>query len=157
MLQLTLIAVGRLGRGPEADLTEDYIARARKLPLRWKIDLKEIDDRRAPEGPQRKDWDEAHIRKALPDNAQILALDERGQSPDSPKFAQIIDDYAQSSTPLACIIGGPDGLSKALRKDARHIISFGQMTWPHKFVRAMLAEQLYRAGTILTGHPYHRI
>ena len=87
----------------------------------------------------------------------LAALDERGASPSSAEWATEIGRARDASrATYAVVVGGPDGLSDSLRAKADRIVSFGAMTWPHQLVRAMACEQLYRAMTILSGHPYHR-
>ncbi len=97
------------------------------------------------------------LRKALPKGAVICTLDERGKVLSSPDFAGKIADWRDSGRQdLALIIGGADGIDPSLRAEADFSISFGKMVWPHMLVRVMLAEQVYRAATILSGSPYHR-
>ena len=94
---------------------------------------------------------------AVPDGARIVALDERGKSQTSEAFAKRLGIWRDDGVrAVAFLIGGADGLDESLRKRADMVVSFGALTWPHMLVRALLAEQLYRAHTILTGHPYHR-
>lgn len=93
----------------------------------------------------------------LPDKATIIALDERGKNLDSRAFAGQLGRWRDDAVSAAVfLIGGPDGLSPDLRRKAALTIAFGAATWPHQMVRVMLLEQLYRAATILSGHPYHR-
>ena len=97
------------------------------------------------------------LMAAAPEGARIVALDERGRAEGSAQFAKRIEGWRDNGVRgIAFLIGGADGLSDDVRKRADLILSFGTMTWPHMLVRAMLAEQLYRAHSILTGHPYHR-
>ncbi|MFZ5610126.1 MAG: 23S rRNA (pseudouridine(1915)-N(3))-methyltransferase RlmH [Pseudomonadota bacterium] len=147
---ITVIAVGRLGRGPEAELCASYAKR-----IAWPMDIIEIDDRKAP-AAKRKVWEAAQILNACPRDAHIILLDERGRAVTSPQLARLIGAKREAGEALAFIIGGADGVDEAVRVRAGEAIAFGGMTWPHKLARAMLMEQLYRAGTILTGHPYHR-
>lgn len=99
----------------------------------------------------------ALLRRAIPDGAVICALDERGMVESSPKFAHRIAVWRDAGhSDLAFVIGGADGIDPGLRDEADHLLSFGAMVWPHMMVRAMLAEQLYRAASILSGGPYHR-
>ena len=86
----------------------------------------------------------------------MIILDERGQNPDSPHLAALIQKWTEDGLALAFVIGGADGVHESLRKDAHYCLSFGKLTWPHRLVRVMLYEQIYRAHTINTGHPYHR-
>lgn len=97
------------------------------------------------------------IRAAVPTGSVLVALDERGASPSSEEWASDIGRSRDESRPTyAVVIGGPDGLATSLRESAHRVISFGSMTWPHQLVRVMAGEQLYRAISILSGHPYHR-
>lgn len=98
------------------------------------------------------------LTKALPDGAALCVLDERGKTLSSPEFAQAIAGWRDAGRQdAAFVIGGADGVDPALRQRADLVISFGRMVWPHMLVRVMLAEQLYRAATILSGSPYHRV
>ncbi len=155
-MRITLAAVGRLRGGPEADLVADYLDRFAKagrslgLPP---VDLIEIEDKRG--GGMAAEA--ALLAKAIPDSAALIALDERGTQPTSPEFAAKLAGYRDQARDLCFVIGGADGIDPALRARADWQISFGRMVWPHMLVRVMLAEQLYRAATILAGSPYHRV
>lgn len=96
------------------------------------------------------------LQRAIPAGAVVVALDERGEQPSSPQFAQRLADWRDGARDVCFLIGGADGLDPALRGLAQWQISLGRMVWPHLLVRVMLAEQLYRAATILGGSPYHR-
>lgn len=155
-MRVTILAVGRLRAGAEAALVADYLARfdrtGRPLGL-GPATVVEVEDRRGG-GPAAE---AALLLAALPRGARLVALDERGRAPSSPEFARLIRGWADDGTrDLALAIGGADGLDPGLRDRAHATISFGPMVWPHLLVRAMLAEQLYRAATILAGGPYHR-
>ena len=114
-----------------------------------KAALAKATTRRAEEGKA--------LLAAAPKGAVILALDERGKSPSSEAFAAEIGKFRDGGAAgLTFVIGGPDGLHEAVRAAARSLIGFGAMTWPHQLIRVMLAEQIYRAFSILAGHPYHR-
>jgi len=147
-----LVAVGRAKAGPERALYENYLAR-----LPWKLDLKEIELKKEMAPGVRKAKEAEALLAAVPDGARIIALDERGKTEGSEAFAARLgrwrDDGART---VAFLIGGADGLDDRVRKRADFVLSFGALTWPHMLVRAMLAEQLYRAQSILAGHPYHR-
>jgi 23S rRNA (pseudouridine1915-N3)-methyltransferase len=155
-VRLKLCAVGRLRSGPERALVDEYLSRAgktgRSLGL-GPVDLAEIDDRKGG-GPAA----EAQLlSRALPDGAALVALDERGQSLSSPGFADQLALWRDRGRPAAAfVIGGADGLATDLRDRADLVLSFGAMVWPHMLARVMLAEQIYRATTILAGGPYHR-
>ena len=143
--------------GPEAALVADYLARfdrsARPLGL-GPATVVEVEDRRGG-GPAAE---AALIAAALPRGARLVVLDERGASPTSPEFASMMRGWADGGLrDLALAIGGPDGLDAGLRARADGAIALGRMVWPHMLARVMLAEQLYRAATILAGGPYHRM
>lgn len=142
-MRVTVACVGRLRAGPVQDICQDY---ARRLP--WSVTWREVAEGR--------DADGALLAK-LPAGAPVIALDERGDHFSSEKLARWIgrkrDDGAGD---LGVLIGGADGLDDIVRDHADLLLSFGRLTWPHMLVRAMLMEQLYRAHTILSGHPYHR-
>ena len=159
-MKLVVIAVGRLKSGPERELCERYaerfrvIAKAIGVSAFQILELAESGSRRAEDRMQ----DEAErIAAAIPAGATLMVFDERGRSPASEAFADMLRKQREAGVPaLALVIGGPDGLHVSLRDKATSILSFGQMTMPHQIVRALAFEQLYRAATILTGHPYHR-
>ena len=158
MLAVTLVCVGRAKAGAERDLAARYIERAalagRGLGLA--IAVREIDESRARRPEDRKAEEAKAIRAVLGADARMIALDETGQAMDSVRFAGLVGGARDAGTALALVVGGPDGLDPAFRGAASHTIALGAMTWPHQLVRIMAAEQLYRAVTILSGHPYHR-
>lgn len=150
-MELTIIAVGRLKSGPEAALIAEY---RKRLP--WALTIHEVEERRPITGPERQAREADLILGAIPDGAEVVALDERGRPMASTKFAEFVGDCRDQGRPLAFVIGGADGLHQRVRDRAGRLLSFGPMTWPHAFARVMLVEQLYRAHAILTGHPYHK-
>ena len=160
-MRISLFAVGRLKNGPERELAERYIDRFAKAGPAIGLELgkiTEINESRASNAETRKREESGSLEKLLTDGALLILLDERGKALDSPAFAELIGGMRDSGTrELIVAIGGPDGLDPALAGHAAHMLSFGKMTWPHQMVRVMLAEQLYRAVTILSGHPYHRV
>ena len=136
-------------RGVESNLIDHYSKR-----IRWPINLREIDDRKFAGN---RDREGVAILSAVPDGAVVVMLDERGYNLTSETLAQRISGWQNLRiTNLVFVIGGADGLSENVRRRADLLIAFGAATWPHLLVRGMLAEQLYRAQQILTGHPYHR-
>jgi 23S rRNA (pseudouridine1915-N3)-methyltransferase len=155
-MRLHVCAVGRLRGGPEAGLSADYLARAERTgrPLGLgPVRLHEVEDRRG--GGMAAEA--ALLDRAVPQGAVVVALDERGQMLSSPDLAALIAGWRDAGRgDAAFVIGGADGLLPALRDRADRVLSFGPMVWPHALVRVMLAEQLYRATTILAGSPYHR-
>ena len=159
-MRLVIAAVGRLKAGPERDLARRYVERIGQIGRGVALDAPEIvefDESRARSADQRKHEEAAALTAALDPKCVIVALDERGRTMSSAAFAEMIgrrrDDGAAG---LAFVIGGADGLAEEFLSGAQTRIAFGAMTWPHQIVRALLAEQLYRAATILAGHPYHR-
>lgn len=144
--------MGKAKAGPERALYESYLAR-----LPWRVDLKEIEIKKDLAVDVRRAREGEALLAAIPDGARIVALDERGRTESSEAFATRLgrwrDDGART---VGFIIGGADGLDESVRKKAQLVLSFGALTWPHMLVRAMLAEQVYRAQSILAGHPYHR-
>lgn len=155
MMRLRIAAVGRLGM-PEAALIDDYLTRftqtGRALGL-GPATIAEVEDRKGGG----KAAEAALLSRQIPEGAALIALDERGRLISSPDFAAALARFRDQGRPEAvCLIGGADGLDPALRDRADLVLSFGAMVWPHMLVRVMLAEQLYRAATILAGGPYHR-
>lgn len=159
-MRLVVIAVGRLKQGPERELADRYRGRfediGRKLGFRG-LDVHEVAESRARDAEQRIRDEAAAILALAPEEMILVALDEKGKSIDSAVFAEHLGRWRDSSmTNTVFVIGGADGLSPELRRKARLSVAFGAATWPHQMVRVMLLEQIYRAATILAGHPYHR-
>lgn len=159
-MRLIVAAVGRLKRGPETELAERYRKRAaqtgRPLGLR-DVEIIEIRESRADEGGKRMLEESIALANVIPQGAAVALLDGKGENIDSASLAGLLAKWRQQDRPAAVfMIGGPDGLAASLRDKADLRLAFGAATWPHQLVRVMLLEQLYRAGTILTGHPYHR-
>jgi 23S rRNA (pseudouridine1915-N3)-methyltransferase len=157
-MRLIVAAVGRLKAGPERDLVGRYRERsaATGRALGWRgPDLIETPESKARRPDDRKAEEAAALAAALPAGAVRVRLDERGESLDSTAFADRLRRWREAGTAdLAFLIGGADGLDPALKGDAT--LAFGRATLPHQMVRVLVLEQLYRASTILTGHPYHR-
>jgi 23S rRNA (pseudouridine1915-N3)-methyltransferase len=158
-VRIAILAIGRLKAGPERDLFERYRERAaatgRRLGLSF--DLAEVAESRAGSAEARKDQEATAILAKTPRDGVLIALDEHGTSLGSAAFSERLRNWRDSGkADVVVAIGGPDGLGQAVltRTDLR--LAFGAMTWPHQLTRIMLAEQLYRAVTILSGHPYHR-
>lgn len=158
-MRVHICAVGRLKAGPEKLLIDDYISRldAAGRPIGISAGpVIEVEEKRKLDAPQLMAR-EAELLLAAAKGATIVAMDERGRNETSEVFARRLGEWRDNATSdLAFVIGGANGLAPAIREKAVHIMSFGAMTWPHMLARAMLAEQLYRAVTILAGHPYHR-
>ncbi|ETR77602.1 50S rRNA methyltransferase [Afipia sp. P52-10] len=159
-MRLIVIAVGRLKAGPERELVDRYRERfadlSRKLGFRG-LEVHEITESRARDTSTRMSEEAAAITALIPEGAIAVAMDERGKAIDSATFAAQLGRWRdESSGTVVFIIGGADGLSPELRRRVKASFAFGSATWPHQLVRIMLMEQLYRAATILAGHPYHR-
>ncbi|MEL6585195.1 MAG: 23S rRNA (pseudouridine(1915)-N(3))-methyltransferase RlmH [Pseudomonadota bacterium] len=151
-MKISLIAVGRLRKGPERTLVDDYLTRfdrtGRGLGLP-SVTVQEVE--------AKGQMSEAEaINRALPPGAALVLLDERGRLLSSPDLAKHLEAWRDDARDIAFVIGGADGLDQDLRVRADLAISFGPMVWPHMLARVMLAEQLYRAASILSGAPYHR-
>ncbi len=159
-MRIVVIAIGRLKQGPERELAERYRERfddiGRKLGFRG-LEIHEIPESRARDVAARMVDEAAAISALIPDKSSIIALDERGETIDSATFARHLGRWRDESVPTAVfLIGGADGLLPELRRKVKLSVAFGKATWPHQMVRVMLLEQIYRAATILSGHPYHR-
>ena len=147
---MRVIAIGRSRDGPEADLFARYSARIRPA-----LALTEIPDGKGSPAEIKRREGEA-LLAALPGQAFTIALDLDGELLDSATFASRLEVWLTLSRPIRFLIGGAEGLDRAVLARADFIVSLGRMTWPHLLVRAMLAEQIYRARSIAAGHPYHR-
>ncbi len=158
-MRMTLIAVGRNKPGPVRDLYEHYAERlgqGGQGPL-GALTLKEVEERRPLPPDELKRREAELLLGALPKGARLIALDERGKALTSSDFAALLGRWRDEGAPdLAFVIGGAGGLDASVRQAAALTLALGPMTWPHLLTRALLAEQLYRAQSILTGHPYHR-
>jgi 23S rRNA (pseudouridine1915-N3)-methyltransferase len=160
LMRLVVISIGRLKQGPERELAERYRERfddlGRKLGFRG-LEIHEIPESRARDAATRIAEEATAISAAIPDKSVLVALDERGDNIDSAAFARHLGRWRDDQAANAIFaIGGADGLSPDLRRKAKLRLAFGSATWPHQMVRVMLLEQIYRAATILAGHPYHR-
>jgi 23S rRNA (pseudouridine1915-N3)-methyltransferase len=157
-MRLTVIAVGRLKDGPERDLCARYQERAQGLARGLGLsgpDVVELAEGRGRRPDERRREEAKLIGERLPPSGLIIALDERGRSLDSDAFAGRLAAARDAGSPAATLlIGG--GLDARLREQAALVLSFGALTIPHQIVRALVLEQLYRAMTIMAGHPYHR-
>lgn len=159
-MRLAVIAIGRLKQGPERELSDRYRGRfddiGRRLGFRG-LDVHEIPESRARDSEQRIREEAASILALVPQEALLVALDERGKNIDSAAFAAHLGRWRDESVAnTVFVVGGADGLSPELRRRVKLSVAFGAATWPHQIVRVMLLEQIYRAATILAGHPYHR-
>lgn len=160
-MRIGVYAVGRMKSGPERELADRYFDRFAKLGGGLGLDFAGVDElpeSRLASADLRKRDEAERLSARMPAGAVILILDERGKNLSSEDFSARLASLRDGGMrDVAIVIGGPDGHDPAIRERAALVISFGAQTWPHQMVRFMLAEQLYRAATILAGHPYHRI
>lgn len=158
-MRISVHAVGRMKAGPERELAERYFSRFSKTGPAIGLDfggVSEIAESRARSLDERR-REEALALEAHGRDAVVFLLDERGKNPTSEELSARIGRLRDDGRKhLVFAIGGPDGHDTSSRAAADTILSFGAQTWPHQLVRVMLAEQLYRVSTILSGHPYHR-
>ncbi len=151
-MRIALVAVGRAKPGPALALYELYAER-----LAWPITLTEIEERRPLKPAALKAREGELLLAALPRGASVVALDETGRHMTSRNFATLLGRWRdEGARDIALVIGGAEGLSEAVKARADLVLALGSMTWPHMLVRALVAEQLYRTQSILSGHPYHR-
>ena len=159
-MRIQVFAVGRMKSGPERELAERYFDRFAKVapPLGLEFSgVTEIAESRARDADQRKREEAAKLSESLGAGAALILLDERGRSLSSQDFSNMIVKSRDSGMrAMTFAIGGADGHAEESRQRAQMVISFGAMTLPHQITRILIAEQLYRAATILSGHPYHR-
>jgi 23S rRNA (pseudouridine1915-N3)-methyltransferase len=159
-MRIVVAAIGRLKRGPETELSERYRKRTaqtgRQLGLR-DVEIVEIRESRADDAGKRMLEESIALANIIPQGAAVVLLDAGGENLDSASIAAQLAKWRADDRPAAVfMIGGADGLAPSLRANSELRLAFGTATWPHQLVRVMLLEQLYRAATILTGHPYHR-
>ena len=159
-MRIQIFAVGRMKSGPERELAERYFDRFAKVapPLGLEFGgVIEAAGSRARETEQRKREEAVKLSESLATGSALILLDERGKSLSSPDFASLIAKHRDSGTrSMTFAIGGADGHAEESRQNAQMVISCGALTFPHQIMRILIAEQLYRAATIISGHPYHR-
>jgi 23S rRNA (pseudouridine1915-N3)-methyltransferase len=159
-MRIVIAAVGRLKQGPERELAAEYRKRAEQVGRAFglrDIEVVEIRESKAADAERRRVEEAIAIANVIPERAVVVALDQRGRSLDSATLAATLREWRAEDRPAVCfVIGGADGLAASLQGQAKLKLAFGAATWPHQLIRVMLLEQLYRAGTILAGHPYHR-
>ncbi len=152
-MHISIIAIGRMQRGPEHTLVGDYLKR-----LPWKHSIIEIEIKKQSANAEERKLREAdRLLAAVPDGAALVVLDEGGKALNSRAFAAKLSDWQSTGySDIAFVIGGADGLHTSVRDKAHLKLAFGALTWPHMLVRVLLSEQIYRAWSINAGHPYHR-
>ena len=155
-MKLAICAVGRLRKSPELALIEEYLERFGKAGRAMGLgpaSVIEVEDKKN----LGMEAEAALIERAVLPGSVLVTLDERGDLVSSPEFAARLGGWRDAARDVTFVIGGADGIAPGLRAKADWSLSFGRMVWPHMLVRVMLAEQLYRAGQILAGTPYHRV
>lgn len=159
-MRLILACVGRLKAGAERDLVARYVERARAAGRALgftAVDMHELGESAARRPEDRMAEEGAALLAAIPAGAALVVLDPRGRNLTSEDFSGRLGAWRDGGRPaVVLVIGGADGLSPQVRERAEVLLAFGAATFPHQLVRVMLAEQIYRAITILAGHPYHR-
>ena len=151
-MRLVITAVGRWKAGPERGLFEHYARR-----ITFPLEIKEVAEKRPLKPAALKKREADLLLARTPEGALLVALDEKGKTLSSAAFAAKLGEWRDDGVKhVAFLIGGPGGLDDTVKKRARLVLGLGPMTWPHLLVRVMLAEQIYRAESILSGHPYHR-
>lgn len=152
-MRITIAAVGKMKASPEREIMQRYV---KQTP--WRITIKEVDVKKTLESAARKKAESALLLDACEGCHALIALDERGKPLGSEPLAAVFSGFQNNGqSHIGIVIGGQDGLDESVRDKALLVLSFGALTWPHMLVRSMLAEQLYRVHTLLTGHPYHRV
>ena len=155
-MKIIVAAVGRLRSGPEMELARDYVARAEAGGRHMGISPVEIVEVEA-KAPSEPRTEAVALWKATPDKGRTILLDEKGDNWSSRQLAEAIGRWRDDGVPaLTFWIGGADGVAQTLRDQADQKLAFGRQTWPHRLVRAMICEQIYRAVMILSANPYHR-
>ena len=159
-MKILIAAIGKLRAGPEASLVEDYLSRANSSGRNIGFSGPFISEMEAPGNlpPASRQIREGELLlKSARDHERLFVLDEAGANLSSQKISAMLRDMRDDGVAgAAFLIGGADGHGEEIKARAAETLSFGAATWPHMLVRVMLAEQLYRAMTILSGHPYHR-
>ncbi|PJE31505.1 Ribosomal RNA large subunit methyltransferase H [Pseudooceanicola marinus] len=156
-MKLHLCAIGRLRKGPEKALIDDYLDRAGKTGRALGLGPCTVSEAEAKRGGGMAEEADL-LARMIPDGAKLVCLDERGKLLSSPQLADQLGAWRDEGIrDTAFVIGGADGIDPTLRARADLSISFGKMVWPHMLARVMLSEQIYRATTILAGSPYHRV
>lgn len=155
-MRIRIVAVGTKMPAWVGEAVDDYL---RRIPADWRIEWREVRAEARGGSGDATVWmqrEAARIRAALPDEARLVVLDERGADDDSMAFARRMSRWQREARCIALVIGGPDGLDRALLDAADERLRLSSLTLPHALVRVVLAEQLFRAWSILAGHPYHR-
>jgi 23S rRNA (pseudouridine1915-N3)-methyltransferase len=149
------ITISAIGKGKQSALTELSSSYLKRLP--WQVSICEHEEKKPLPEAQLKASEAKLLRSSVPNGARRVVLDERGKLLDSKAFATQFERWQDEGVgQVAFMIGGAAGHNPSVIDEADLVLSLGKMTWPHMLARAMLIEQIYRAYTILTGHPYHK-
>ena len=153
-MKLTLLAIGKMKRGPEREMVDDYLVRAKKMA--GPLGIREVIEIELDAGGLQAQEGEALTSK-IPSGAHVILLDETGKDFTSIEFSRDLETKKDQGCPhVVFIIGGADGFTSEMKAAHGHKIRFGRVTWPHKLVRVLAAEQIYRALSLMAGTPYHR-
>jgi len=156
-MKISIVAIGQKQPAWADAAVDDYLAR---FPADFRVELRELKAEartgRADEGGRCRAAEAARLRAALPAGCAVVALDERGRDWSTPQLADQLQRWRDDAESVAFVIGGPDGLDDAFKREARIQLKLSSLTLPHALARVVLAEQLYRAWSILARHPYHR-
>jgi len=159
-MKMTILAIGRMKAGPEKELCDDYLTRARAMGRSCGItglDMRDFPESSFDDAERRREAEAKTLSGSLAPRSFQIVLDETGRALKSADFAALLRREIEAGAgEIAFLIGGPDGHAHSTRASANFVLSLGPMTWPHRLVRVMLAEQIYRAVTIMVNHPYHR-
>ncbi len=160
-MRLVIASIGRMKAGPERELLDRYVARSRAMARSigiTAVDILELEEGRSRSSDERRREEATGLASRIAPGSPVIVLDERGKSLSSPAFAEQIGKMIEGGVPsVVYAIGGPDGFDADYRDKATQVLSFGSATLPHQLLRVVLAEQIYRACTILSHHPYHRV
>jgi 23S rRNA (pseudouridine1915-N3)-methyltransferase len=154
-MKISIVAVGQRQPAWADAAIKDFLDR---LPGDWSVTVREV-KAEARDGKPRERLMAAEaerLRAACPAGAVIVALDERGKDWTTMQLAQALQGWRDEAQPVAFVIGGPDGLDEAFKRSARLLLRLSSLTLPHALARVLLAEQIYRAWSVLANHPYHR-
>ncbi|WP_305984608.1 23S rRNA (pseudouridine(1915)-N(3))-methyltransferase RlmH [Roseibium sp. MMSF_3544] len=160
-MRFTLSCIGKMKSGADKDLLDRYLDRARKAGRGLGVSdiiMNELPESRAQRPEDRKAEEARGLLSALPGSARLVVLDENGRNLSSPEFSRKLENWKDEGVPdIVFAIGGADGHGSEALQRADLKLALGAMTWPHQIARILLAEQIYRAITIQSGHPYHRV
>ena len=154
-MKINICAIGRIKSSPEVDMVNDYVDRFERIGKNIGLGPIKIIEKESKKSGVLSEG--KVLLASIPNNSIICILDEKGADLDSLAFAKKIEYWRDNlNLELSLVIGGAGGLSKEIKNKAHHSISFGKMVWPHRLIRVMITEQLYRAASIISGTPYHK-